>query len=213
MLQVALKLGTLTETDTVALASTILTSLPNAAGVTPDPTLAALKTLRDAAQDGLDAVLAAMQALATAVVNKDNAMEALRTAISTEADTVQTAVASLPDAQAEATIMAAGMRVRSAATRVSSLDPVTGLSMTAGDTPGEMDWHCEPVARARFYGTEYTTDPVSPTAKWQPGRSTTASSGTFVGLTSGSSVSIRVHAEGARGLTGAPETAGPKIVP
>ena len=56
MIQIALKLGTLTETDTVTLASTVITSLPNASGVTPDPTVPALTTLRNTAQEALDAV-------------------------------------------------------------------------------------------------------------------------------------------------------------
>ena len=184
MIQVALKLGSLSEADTVLLASTIINGLHGASAVTPNPTVAALTVLHDDAQDALDAVVAAQQALA-AVVNKDNAMDALRAGLSHEADTVLAAVASMPDAQAESTVVAAGMRVRSASTHVTSLDAVTHLSATAGDTPGEIDWHCEPV-----------------TATWTPGRSTTASSGSLTGLTSGSSVSIRMHAEGARGLSG-----------
>ena len=51
---------------------------------------------------------------------------------------------------------------------------------------------------------------MSPRAKWLPSRISTKSSGEITGPKSGASVSIRVHAYGRRGITGAPDIAVPK---
>ena len=212
-MKVALNLKNLTDAETITLANTIITSLTGNAAFTPDPPLPALTTMAGAAQNRLDAVAAARQALALAVTAKDNALDALRAALSEEAATVEDTVNALPAAEQEAAIEGAGMKAQSAPTHVTSLDPVQDLSLTASDTPGILDWHCDPVDRARFYVVEYTTDPVSPTAHWLPGRTSTKSSGEITGLTSGAAVDSRVHAEGTRGVTGAPAVAGPKTVP
>ena len=212
-MKVALNLKDLNDTQTITLASTVITDLTGNAKFTPKPPLPALTTLRGAAQAGVDAVAAARQALTMAVTAKDNALDALRAALTDEASTVEDTINTLPDDQQEAAIESAGMKAQSAPVRVTSLDAVTNLSLTASDTPGVLDWHCDPVDRVRFYVVEYTLDPVSPTAKWLPGRTSTKSSGEITGLTSGASVSVRVHAEGSRGITGAPDIAGPKTAP
>lgn len=212
-MKVALNLKGLNDTETITLASTIITDMTGNATFTPKPTLPALTTLRDAAQEKVDAVNAARQALMLAVTAKDNALDALRAGLTDEAATVEDTINSLPADQQEAAIESAGMKAQSAPSRVNSLDAVENLSLTASDMPGVLDWHCDPVDRVRFYVVEYTLDPVSPTAKWLPGRTSTKSSGEITGLTSGVSVSVRVHAEGSRGITGAPAVAGPKTVP
>ncbi len=212
-MKVTLYLKDLTDPQMITSASTVITDLTGNAKFTLKPTLPTLTTLRDAAQHGLDAVAAARQALTMAVTAKDNALDALRAGLPDEASTVEDTINTLPDDHQEAAIESVGMKAQSAPTRVTSLDAVTNLSLTASDVPGVLDWQCDPVDRVRFYVVEYTLDPVSPTAKWLPGRTSTKSSGELTGLTSGVSVSVRVHAEGSQGITGAPDIAGPKTTP
>ena len=88
-----------------------------------------------------------------------------------------------------------------------------GLALSAGDLPGTMDWHCEPVPRKSFYVVEYTTAPVTPATVWVAVAPSTKSSGTLTGLPSGASVSVRVHAAGTHDVVGAPGVAGPKTAP
>lgn len=212
-MKVVLNLKSLSELQLITFASTIITRLTGNATFTPKPTLSALGSLRDAAQAAIAAAAAARQAAILTGTQKDQALAALRDGITAEAATVQSAVDALPEAQQEAAVESAGMIVQAAPKRLTELPGIAGLSLTVGDQPGEIDWQCEPVARASFYLVEYTTDPLSPAAKWVSGTPSTKSSGAITGLTPGGSVSVRVRAAGTHDVTGAPAVAGPKIVP
>ena len=108
-MKVVLNLKELTEAETLTLASTVISDLTGNAAFTPKPTLAALGALQTTAQQSANAVAAARQALALAVVNKDAAFAALRAGLTDEAATVEAAAEALPAGQQEAAILSAGM--------------------------------------------------------------------------------------------------------
>ncbi len=156
-MKVALNPKDLNDARTITLASTVITDLIGNAKFTPKPPLPALTTLCDAVQAGVDAVTAAWQALTMAVTAKHNALDSLRAGL-TDEDTINT----LPDDQKEAAIESAGMKAQSAPVRVTSLEAVTNLSVTASDTHGVLDWHCDPrlgvFPRGRIHTRPLVTD-------------------------------------------------------
>ena len=212
-MKVALHLDTLNGPNTVKLGHAIFAGMTGNALFTPNPPLAQLTGLLAAVSTAETNVSAAEVALRDAVNAKNTAYTNLRAGLTDEAATVEAAVNLLPAAQQLAAIESAGMTAQSAKTRLTSLGAVEGLSLSAGDNPGTMDWHCDPVARKEFYMVESTVGPVTAASNWVTSAPATASKGTITGLASGTSVSVRVHAAGTHGIVGPAAVAGPKIVP
>jgi hypothetical protein len=108
-------------------------------------------------------------------------------------------------------IQSAGMGVRSAASPAGIPDQVTNLSITAGDSNGELDLQWDRVAAAKSYEVQLSPDPMTSNS-FVAEPSVTKSKTAIMGLTSGQKMWARVRAIGSAG-SGAWSDPATKTVP
>ena len=98
----------------------------------------------------------------------------------------------------EAKIKSAGLDVRSERRPVGDLPAVHGLTVSVGDSEGELDLHWDRVKGAISYTVESTED-AAQASGWKHAAVVTRSSYTLTGLVSGHKISVRVAAIGTAG--------------
>ena len=141
-----------------------------------------------AAQNALNAQLAAAQASLTATSTAHDKELDLDQALNT--------VAALVDLDAngdETKILASGFEVASGPTATGPMPQVANLSATAGDAEGEVDLNWNPVANNHGYIIQQTADPNN-VASWHQVANSTKSKATITGVLPGSKFWFRVAA-------------------
>lgn len=207
MTKIVLSLNSIPDNELEQFTSNIIAKLTgNAAVPDPRPPLAELTAKLGAYVLALNAQAGAQSAATVATAVKNNARAALEAALSLEAGTVETATDGDP-----AKIATTGMAVKAAPTHITSMEDVANFSLSAGDGSGELDWQCDPVARAKSYQVQVSVGAAPASWTLVPGSS--RSKGTVTGLTGGQTVWVRVQALGPGGLTSAWSTPQAKIVP
>ena len=180
--------------EILTLANNIKTAMTgNASFATPTPTLTALGTLITTAQTKLADFTAAQQTAQTRTSERNDAFDALESALTQLAGYVE--AASGGDA---AKIQSAGMDVQGARTPVGVPAQVLNLAVTAGDFEASLDAAWDPVRGAKSYEVQTSADPMSATS-WAPKLTAAKSSTSLSSLTSGNKVWVRVRAIGAAG--------------
>lgn len=91
--------------------------------------------------------------------------------------------------------------IKKAATPTTAIAQVEDLALTFGDSPGKLDAHWEPVAKAKSYEIQIRY-PAQPAADWVHYKTVSPSSAKLKDLTSTQTVQIRVRAIGPKGLEG-----------
>lgn len=173
----------------------IVTALTgNATYATPAPTLAALTAKADALAAALTAQGVAQQAAKTATTNLGNAESAADDALNSLANYVWET-----SGGDEVKIQTAGMTLRAPKSPTTSLAAPQNLSLTAGDSDGELDAIWDRVDKAKNYEVQVSDDPPTSTS-WRAGDIASGSKITLKGLTSGSKIWVRVRALGPKGL-------------
>jgi hypothetical protein len=190
-----LELETLTDQQTVDLATLIATQLTgNAAFSTPNPTIAALTTMRNDVATLLSEranLLAEAQAKTLAI---RAALDTLRAGLTQEASYVETV------ANGDATLIAsAGMQIADTPAAVGEMPQVELLQTTQGDEAGEVDLQWQPIRRGlKSYVIEKSASPDGQSA-WVHAQVETRSRASVKGLTSGTRYWFRVAGVGAAG--------------
>ena len=191
---VKLGLKLLTVTQLIALARLIVTKMTgNSNFATPDPPLLSLTAAADKLEVSKAAVDSAKSAYTLAVSQQEQDEADLQDLLTKEGKYV--------DIKADGDkvkIESAGMQVADEATPVGEMPKVTDLSLTHGDSPGEVDAHWHPVAKRKNYTVQTTADPIG-SAAWATRGNPTKSSVTIDALTSGQKVWVRVCANGTDG--------------
>jgi hypothetical protein len=98
----------------------------------------------------------------------------------------------------EAKIKSAGLDVRAERRPVGELPAVQGLTVSVGDSDGELDLHWDRVKGAASYTIE-TTEDAAQASGWKQAGIVTRSSHTLTGLVSGHKINVRVAAIGTAG--------------
>jgi len=190
MAQVILNLNHISDQDLIADAKKYKTALTgNANFPNPNPTLAAYGTLITTAETDLAAFNVAQAAAQAATITKDASIKALHDGTVTLGASVQSTSNGDP-----AIIATADMAVKAAATPVGMLAQVQNLSLSAGDNPGEVDAHWNPVKGRKLYDVWLCTGDPAVEANWKHLQTPGASKVTLAGLPSGTRVWIRVRA-------------------
>jgi hypothetical protein len=207
MAKVKLNLASLTDEQLLQKANDIKTAMTgNATFATPVPTLTVLGTLITTAQTAKGDFDAAQQAALLKTTTKNSALDALRAGLTQLAGYVD-AVSAGDDAK----IQSAGMGVRAAKTPAAVPDPVSNLSLTAGDNAGELDLHWDPSQGAKSYEVHVSPDPVT-NSSWNSKPSVTKSKTTVADMATGTRVWARVRAINSAG-PGAWSSPISKVVP
>jgi hypothetical protein len=168
--------------------------------------MTAFGTLITAAQAKLTTSDNAQTASKQATSDKDAAIAALLAAVSQLATYVD-----LTAAGDESKIMSAGMNVRSQRSPQATPDQVANVSVTAGDSAGELDLQWDPSQNAKSYEVHVSPDPVT-NASWNSQPSVTKSKTVVSGMASGTRVWSRVRAINSAGQ-GAWSSPISKVVP
>lgn len=207
MAKVKLDFRNLPDSEIIQQCTNIKTALTgNATFATPTPTLTAFGTLLTTAQAKLTVSDNAQVASKQATSDKDAAIAALLAAASQLATYVD-----LTAAGDETKIMSAGMNVRAQRTPSATPSQVANLSVTAGDSSGELDLQWDPASSAKSYEVHVSPDPVT-NASWNSQPSVTKSKTVVNGMASGTRVWTRVRAINSAGQ-GAWSSPISKIVP
>lgn len=207
MAKVKLNLNNLPDAQVIQRATEIKTAMTgNAAFATPIPTLTVVGTAITAAQTALTTSDNAAATSKQATATKDNAVDALRVLIMQLATYVD-----LTAAGDQTKILSAAMDVRSARTPSGKPDMVSNLSVTSGDSAGELDLQWDTVAGAKSYDVQTSPDPVT-ASSWTSQSTVTKSKTAATGLPSGTRVWTRVRAVNSAG-EGAWSSSISKIVP
>lgn len=178
----------------IAFARLIVTKMTgNANFTTPDPALADITAAADKLEGSKQAVDAAKSTLAQRVATQDTDESALQELLTNEGKYVD-----IKASGDKAKIESAGMPVADEATPVGEMPQVSDLSLTHGDSPGEVDAQWHPVKKRKNYTVQVTTDPIGATA-WVTRGNPTKSSMTVDAFTSGQKVWVRVCANGTEG--------------
>ena len=193
MIKVKLELQRLNDTGVGTLGTTVKNSMTTNAAEFPasagsvtalGTALTAFGTARQAAEDGK----VAQQALVDA---KDAARATVEDCLRTLAGQVNEV------AKGDANVIHdAGMAASSEGGPV-LMTQVLNLSVTGGDEIGQLDLQWDPVAGARIYKVQVSSDTVSPPANWIEKATSTKSKCSLTGLVSASKVWVRVKAVGA----------------
>ena len=193
MIKVKLELQRLNDTGVGTLGTTVKNSMTTNAAEFPasagsvtalGTALTAFGTARQAAEDGK----VAQQALVDA---KDAARATVEDCLRTLAGQVNEV------AKGDANVIHdAGMPASSEGGPV-LMTQVLNLSVTGGDEIGQLDLQWDPVAGARIYKVQVSSDTVSPPANWIEKATSTKSKCSLTGLVSASKVWVRVKAVGA----------------
>jgi hypothetical protein len=190
MAQVNLNLKNITETGLIADAKKYKTALTgNANFTTTNPTLAAYGVLITNAETKVDANNVAQAAALAATIAKDEAIQALHDGTITLGASVQSTSNGDP-----AIIATADMAVKAVATPVGVLAQVQNLSLTAGDNPGELDAHWNPVKGRQIYDVWICAGDPTVEANWKHLLTCGPSKVALLGLTSGTRAWVRVRA-------------------
>ena len=207
MAKVKLNFRGMSDSQVVQRCSDIKTALTNNANfTTPTPTMTAFAALITTAQTKLTTSDNAQVASKQATSDKDAAIAALLAATSQLATYVD-----LTAAGDESKIMSAGMDVRSQRSPQATPDQVANVSVTAGDSSGELDLQWDPSQNAKSYEVHVSPDPVT-NASWNSQPSVTKSKTVVNGMASGTRVWTRVRAVNSAGQ-GAWSSPISKIVP
>lgn len=195
MSQVKLNLKELSVTEKLQLTLDVGVAMSgNAHFSAPNPTLLTLSSLAGDLQSAVTAKADADQAAKMATVTQRNAELALDNALAAEAAYVQNVTKG-----DEAGILSAGMDVRSSGHKRGPMPAPMGLSGSAGDLPGEIDLHWDPVYGASSYAIQQTVDPLTPGSAWTVVPASTRSKVSVTGLTPGTRYWFEVAAVGAAG--------------
>jgi hypothetical protein len=209
-IKVKLDLRSKSDSDLLTFAQAHVTAITgNANFTTPLPAAPAFTTTLTAYQTALGSFNTAQAAAKTATTTKDTARLALESALTQRGNYVELMAANAADPTA--VVESAGFSVRAAAAASQVPDTVQNLSITAGDSAGELDFQWDPASGASSYDVHVSPDPVTATS-WAPQKGVTKSKAAVSGLTSGAKVWARVRAIGPGG-TGAWSDPATKIVP
>lgn len=195
---VKLALKALTVLEKIALANLMVTKMTGNANFTapnptPDPPLPDITTAANNLNTSKQAVDAAKATLAEAVATQDTNETALEALMTQEGRYIDNRAKG-----DKAIIESAGVGATDEPTPVGELPQVENLSLTHGDSPGEVDAAWNPVAKRKNYTVQVTEDPIGSTA-WITRGNPTKSSITVDGLTSGRKMWVRVCANGTAG--------------
>ena len=166
----------------------------NANYTTPNPALATITSRADAVQAALGVQQIAQQAAKTATTSLETASKAADTAVNSLSNYVWET-----SGGDEAKIQSAGMSLRAPKTPTTSLAAPQNLSVTVGDSDGELDASWDRVNKAKNYEVQISDDPPT-SSSWRAGDIVSASKVTLTGLTSGAKIWVRVRALGPKGL-------------
>jgi len=207
MAKTKLNLKGLSDVQVIQQCTNIKTAMTgNANFATPTPSLTAFGTLITTAQTDLTASDNAATASKQATATKDTAIAALLAAAAQLATYVE-----LTANGDETKIMSAGMQVRASSSAATTPNQVMNLSITSGDSAGELDLQWDPIPGAKSYEVQLSPDPVTATS-WSGQPSPTKSKTAIFGLTSGARMWARVRAVNPAGQ-GAWSDVATKIVP
>lgn len=191
---VKLGLKTLNVLQLIALARLIVQKMTaNGNFTTPDPPLADITNAADELEEIKGEVDAAKANLAEKVARQNTAESKLADLLTKEGRYV--------DNKADgdkAKIESAGMGVADEATPVGEMPKVENLSLSHGDSPGEVDAQWNTVKKRKNYTIQVTPDPIGASA-WITRGNPTKSSLTINGLTSGQKIWVQVCANGTSG--------------
>jgi hypothetical protein len=208
MARIKLNLSRLAVPEKIAKARQIVEALTgNTSFPTPNPALPAVTTAITDINSAFEAAQAARQSAkekTSALNEKEDALDRLLTQLAGYVESVAGSNDQL--------VLAAGMDVK--ARPVAPTEKPAGplsLNITAGDADGEIDLFWEPVASAKSYQIERSTDPNG-AAGWTHAGATTKAKATMNGLTSGTRYWFRVAAVGTAGQGGWSDPAS-KIAP
>jgi hypothetical protein len=208
MAKVKLGLSTLDPNEVVELANQIITSMTgNANFATPNPTLAAVRTQKDATTASITGYDTAKEAASAALVTRDNNVTVLKNLLTQLGLYVENTSAG--DA---AKIESAGMSVRATSAPVGPMGQVMDLVLSPGDFEATLDAVWNPVRGALSYEVQISPDPPTPTS-WAAKMTAGKSSATIEELTSGARMWVRVRAVGADNKPGPWSDPAVKTVP
>jgi len=208
--KVKLALSSKSDADLLTFAQAHVTAITgNANFATPLPSAANFTAALTPYQTALGNFNTAQAAAKLATTNKDTARAALENVLTARGNYVELTASSAADPAA--VVESAGFSTRSPKTPAGVPDPVTNLSITAGDNAGELDLQWDPANGAKTYDVELNPDPMTATS-WIPQSSVTKSKAVVLGLTSGAKMWTRVRAVGSGGI-GAWSDPATKIVP
>ena len=195
---VKLALKALTILEKVALARLMVTRMTGNANFTapnptPDPPLADLTTAANTLDASRVAVAAAKSTLAEAVATQETDEKALEELMAQEGRYIDNRAKG-----DKAIIESAGVSATDEPSPVGEMPKVENLSLTHGDSPGEVDAAWNAVSKKKNYTIQVTADPIG-SAAWITRGNPTKSSVTIDGLTSGQKVWMQVCANGTEG--------------
>lgn len=203
-----LGLGSLTDSEVIALANTIVTAMTgNANFTTPNPTLASVTTAKTTAQTKVAAYNSAKAAADTALADRDAAIKALSALLTLEAAYVENVTGG-----DKVKIESAGMLTRADGSPI-TVTQVLDLAVSEGDDAGSLDLVWKPVKGAKSYEIHINSSDPNVPANWSFKQSASKSSATIEGLTSGAKIWVRVRAVGAKNDTGPFSDPATKTVP
>jgi hypothetical protein len=192
MAKAKLGLQKLTPEGIVAQANTVITAMTgNPVFTTPNPTLAAVTTLKTTAATKIAAYNTSLAASSTALADRDTAVQALASALTQLAAYVENI-----SAGDRVKIESAGLAVRGTPAPVGSMPQVANLVATASDFEGALDVGWDPVYGAGSYEVHTSADPVTGSS-WSFKDVSNKSTTTLNSFTSGVKVWVRVRAVGA----------------
>ena len=209
-IKVKLNLRAKSDSDLLTFAQQHQTAMTgNANFTTPLPSAANYTTALTAYSTALGSSNTAQAAAKLATTVKDTARLALESVLAQRGNYVELIAA--PAADPVAVVESAAFGVKAAPGTSAVPEMVASLSVTAGDTPGQLDLQWDPMPGAKTYDIAVSPDPATE-ATYVAKPSVTKSKATVTGLTSGSKVWVRVRAVGAGG-TGPWSDPATKIVP
>jgi hypothetical protein len=171
--------------DAVKAAMTGNANFPNAG-----PLLTKLGTDLAAAKAKIITQKNAAKAATDATIDRDNALAVVRLDLVNIGSHVQEV-----SSGSAVIIETAGLGVKAKGAPIGQLAQVSGLSLTAGDNPGEVDSHWNPVYGRMSYDLARCTGDPAVEANWQNLGSISGSKKTFKNQTSGTRVWFRVRAK------------------
>lgn len=207
MIQIKLDLKSKTDAELKQFAVDHIAKMTgNAAFTTPVPGAAPFLALSDAFGTSLTGFDSAQSAAQQATVLKDTNRAALEAALTQRAKNIE----GTPGVT-EVQVLSTGFSVRSGRTPNSVPGMVANLSITTGDSAGELDLQWDPMATANHYEAQLCAESAFATGVTNL-PSVTKSKAVATGLTSGSRMWARVRATNAAG-PGAWSDPATKIVP
>ncbi|MBU6399112.1 MAG: fibronectin type III domain-containing protein [Verrucomicrobia bacterium] len=165
----------------------------NTAFATPTPGAAEFKSAHDAFAAALGDCDQAQKTAQEKTRIKDAKRDALESALTQRAHYIE----SLPGVTADQ-VLSAGFAVKAAGAASATPDKVVNLSLTTGDSGGEVDAQWNRVLGARSYEVQFSADPFAE-ATWHNGTSVTRSKTSLHSLTTGTKTWVRARAIAAGG--------------